>query len=209
MRVMLVPKLVNIALSFCKKYGMDESHAVGHGMNVLHLSRNIMHVEVERYPILSKQRDIIYTSAMLHDVCDHKYVDEKAVWNEVKEVLKEQKILSEPEIDICTEIVQTMSYSKVKENGFPDMGEYQMAYHVVREADLLAAYDVDRALLYDLYRTNDFRESIGKAETILNNRVYKHMKDGLLVTDYSKKMHNTLVQRCKYRYKDWCNLMDL
>lgn len=188
---------------------MDESHAVGHGMNVLHLSRNIMHVEVERYPILSKQRDIIYTSAMLHDVCDHKYVDEKAVWNEVKEVLKEQKILSEPEIDICTEIVQTMSYSKVKENGFPDMGEYQMAYHVVREADLLAAYDVDRALLYDLYRTNDFRESIGKAETILNNRVYKHMKDGLLVTDYSKKMHNTLVQRCKYRYKDWCNLMDL
>jgi len=209
MRVMLVPKLVNIALSFCKKYGMDESHAVGHGMNVLHLSRNIMHVEVERYPILSKQRDIIYTSAMLHDVCDHKYVDEKAVWNEVKEELKEQKILSEPEIDICTEIVQTMSYSKVKENGFPDMGEYQMAYHVVREADLLAAYDVDRALLYDLYRTNDFRESIGKTEKILNNRVYKHMKDGLLVTDYSKKMHNTLVQRCKYRYKDWCNLMDL
>ena len=209
MRVMLVPKLVNIALSFCKKYGIDESHAVGHGMNVLHLSRNIMHVEVERYPILSKQRDIIYTSAMLHDVCDHKYVDEKAVWNEVKEELKKQKILSEPEIDICTEIVQTMSYSKVKENGFPDMGEYQMAYHVVREADLLAAYDVDRALLYDLYRTNDFRESIGKTETILNNRVYKHMKDGLLVTDYSKKMHNTLVQRCKYRYKDWCNLMDL
>ena len=188
---------------------MDESHAVGHGMNVLHLSRNIMHVEVERYPILSKQRDIIYTSAMLHDVCDHKYVDEKAVWNEVKEELKEQKILSKPEIDICTEIVQTMSYSKVKENGFPDMGEYQMAYHVVREADLLAAYDVDRALLYDLYRTNDFRESIGKTEKILNNRVYKHMKDGLLVTDYSKKMHNTLVQRCKYRYKDWCNLMDL
>jgi len=209
MKVMLVPKLVNIALSFCKRYGIDESHAVGHGMNVLHLSRNIMHVEVERYPILSKQRDIIYTSALLHDVCDHKYVDENRVWEEVKKELKEQRLLTDTDIDVCTEIVHTMSYSKVKENGFPKMGEYQMAYHIVREADLLAAYDVDRAILYNLYATNDFRDSIGNTEKILNNRVYRHMADGLLVTDYSKKMHNTLVQKCKYRYKDWCKIMDV
>jgi hypothetical protein len=73
----------------------------------------------------------------------------------------------------------------------------------------LAAYDVDRAILYNLYATNDFRDSIGNTEKILNNRVYRHMADGLLVTDYSKKMHNTLVQKCKYRYKDWCKIMDV
>ena len=29
-----------------------------------------------------------------------------------------------------------MSYSKVKKSGFPDMNEFQTAYHIVRESDL-------------------------------------------------------------------------
>ena len=31
-----------------------------------------------------------------------------------------------------------MSYSKVKQIGFPNCGDYQMAYHVVHDACLLA-----------------------------------------------------------------------
>ena len=36
-------------------------------------------------------------------------------------------------------------------NGFPDMGEYQTAYNIVREADLLCAYDFDRCMIYQMY----------------------------------------------------------
>ena len=40
------------------------------------------------------------------------------------------------------DIVDTMSYNKVITSGFPYHGEYQRAYHIVREADLLAGYDL-------------------------------------------------------------------
>ena len=40
---------------------------------VLDYSKQIYNAEVVNYPILMKQQHIIYTSALLHDMCDSKY----------------------------------------------------------------------------------------------------------------------------------------
>ena len=62
-----------------------------------------------------------------------------------------------------------MSYSKVKKNGFPDLGIYQNAYHVVREADLLSAYDFDRAIIYDMKANNKpFDQSYDHAQKLFD-----------------------------------------
>jgi hypothetical protein len=81
-----------------------------------------------------------------------------------------------------------MSYSYVKVNGFPNMGPYKKAYHIVREADLLSAYDFDRCLIYSLHKKNNELEGAFKdASKIFSDRVLKHNEDGLFVTDYAKQ----------------------
>ena len=42
-----------------------------------------------------------------------------------------------------------MSYSKVKVHGYPELGDYQLAYHIVRESDLLTAYNIPRSIVYN------------------------------------------------------------
>ena len=85
-------------------------------------------------------------------------------------------------------IITTMSYSKVKKFGFPvfeNMGHY-WAYHVVREADLLSAYDFDRYMVYHIKQNEgDLESAFDNANKLFENRVLKHYEDNLLLTDYS------------------------
>lgn len=204
---MIVPKLFNIALIFCKRYSIDESHAIGHAMNVLHYSHDIMKHEALTRPDIVKHKNIIYASSILHDVCDKKYVDETKVWNQVERTLYENKILTPKEVDICSQIVKTMSYSKVKKNGFPNLGKYQLAYHIVREADLLTAYDVDRCMIYNMYNNSNFIESMYTAEELFEHRVFTHNADGLFVTEYSKQLFRQLEKDCYERFTSWNDII--
>ena len=77
--------------------------------------------------------------------------------------------IASEKLDIIFQIITTMSYSTVKKNGFPSLNEYQLAYHIVREADLLAAYDIDwfnpSATLIEHYKyTNDKNISVTQDE---------------------------------------------
>jgi hypothetical protein len=58
------------------------------------------------------------------------------------------------DLEIVEKNISTMSYSKVKTNGYPELGEYQLTYHIVREADLLTAYDIYKCIIYTMYRDN-------------------------------------------------------
>ena len=78
-------------------------------------------------------------------MCDKKYMDEKEGIKEIEKFLESK--LSDDEINIILSIITTMSYSTVKANGYPDLGFYQTAYHIVREADLLSAYNFDRCVI--------------------------------------------------------------
>jgi len=181
----LFGKLFQFVLLQSAKYNIDESHSVGHSMNVLHYSHEILNSELELHKYLLKDEKLIYISAIIHDMCDKKYVNVDNGLEDIQHFLKDK--VSSDELEASKKIISTMSYSYVKKNGFPDLGLYQPAYHIVREADLLSAYDFDRSVYYHLYRTtNNIEEAFSNANDLFQNRVFRHNDDGLFLTDYSK-----------------------
>jgi HD superfamily phosphodiesterase len=181
-------------IHYTKKYNIDESHALKHSIEVARFAHRIYESEVDKNPQLVAQKNIIIASAILHDMCDRKYVSsELTAICDICEFMK--GALTEDELNIVVSIITTMSYSKVKQKGYPDLGEYQLAFHIVREADLLAAYDIDRCVMYGMLVENlAFTESVARANMLFKERVMKYREDGLFITDWSKakslELHN-------------------
>ena len=97
-----------------------------------------------------------------------------------------------------------MSYSKVKIEGFPYLGQYERAYHIVREADLLSAYDIDRSIIYNMNNVNeDFSESLENALQLFEARVLRHNDDDLFITEYSKNKSKLLETQAYEKIKTW------
>lgn len=177
----------------CLKNKIDESHGTKHALDVFRFSSEIVKNEIKNYPYLNDQQNIIYTSALLHDTCDKKYVDENEGIKDIKNFLQLSKY-KDDQIEIIINIIKTMSYSKVKKFGFPKLNNFQMAYHIVREADLLAAYDFDRTLLFGINHNElNYKDSFIKSEKLYLERMAKHHHDGLLITDTSKLIANSLL----------------
>ena len=205
----ILPKLVNFALLTVKQYQIDESHGLSHALNVLHHSHNILESELQSHPYLEEQRDIIYTSALMHDLCDDKYMNQQSGAENILNFLQDHTTLSVNEMNVVNQIISTMSYTKVKKQGFPRLDEFQMAYHIVREADLLTAYDIDRSIIYNMNNINgDFSQSLQNALTLFENRMFKHNDDQLFITEYSKKLSIELEKEARERIKIWIDLRD-
>ena len=204
---MLITKLLIFVFVTSLKYNIDESHGLTHSMNVLNFAHNIYKNEMYKYPIIRDHERIIYTSAIIHDMCDKKYMDEKRGIREIEDFLQEK--YNDEEIDITKKIISTMSYSTVKKNGFPNLGNYQLAYHIVREADLLSAYDFDRCMIYKLnYHNFDFYNAFDDAKLLFETRVFKHNVDGLFVTDYAKFESQILHKLAEKRISDWEKIIE-
>ena len=175
-----------------KKYNIDESHSLKHSMEVMRFASDIYDSELVSNPHLLGQRDVIILSAILHDMCDKKYVDE------VEGLAEIQRYMSEfSDFPVIAKIITTMSYSKVKKNGYPDLGIYQLAYHIVREADLLAAYDIDRCIIFGMSVDKlAYSVAVERAKLLFVDRVMKYRSDGLFVTEWSKakslELHNSV-----------------
>ena len=204
----LYTTLFNFVLCTIAKYNIDESHGLSHSMNVLHNAHTLYQSELKLHPYLEDQEKIIYSSAILHDMCDNKYMDVENGLNEINNVLTSD--LSQEEINIVKTIIHTMSYSKVKKQGFPSMGNYQLAYHIVRESDLLAAYDFDRCIIYHMNKNDsDVRKAFHNAEELFDNRVLRHHEDNLLVTEYSQSQHTLLSSSARIRMRSWKNILKI
>ena len=205
----LLTKLFQFVIITSKKYNIDESHGLSHSMNVLNFAHNIYNSQLPKSPEIRSQDKIIYVSAILHDMCDKKYLDEETGINEITGFLKETDKLSNKEIAVTKKIIQTMSYSTIKKYGFPELKNYQTAYHIVREADLLTAYDFDRCLIYDMYKKDgDIQKAFEHATNLFETRVFTHEDDGLLITDYSKTQHNILKFTAQQRINSWRSLLN-
>ena len=179
-----------------KMYNIDESHALKHSMEVYQFAKKIYKSELIKNSYLDKQKEIIYMAAIGHDMCDTKYMDETEGIIRYKEYLNPYMSLSD--LDVMGKIIGTMSYSKVKKNGYPDLGEYQLAYHIVRESDLLAAYDIERCVIYKMYKDNfSYSEALQEASELFDNRVFKMIDDGLFLTNYSQKESLLLHEKAK------------
>ena len=183
--------IIQVTIPFVKtmveKYNIDESHGLSHSLDVTRHAIIMMKEELLEEPI---QQCVIVLSAMLHDMCDKKYGREKEGLDDIHNFLS-QLLTTKETIRLIEAIIQTMSYSKVIVNGFPtfETDWEQKAYHIVREADLLCAYDMNRCITYHLYNVNNNVElAIKNATILLRERVLKHGENGLLTLNYSKKM---------------------
>ena len=203
---MLLNKMFQFVVYMTSKYNMDESHGIMHSMNVLNYAHNIYETELTKHPFLIDQQKIIYVSAALHDMCDRKYIDEDLGIKQIQDFLEDS--MDQKEIEITQKIITTMSYSKVKKNGFPELGEYQEAYHIVREADLLSAYDFDRCMTYKMKQSNEeFENSFHDAKSLFEKRMFQHNNDGLFISDYSKRESFILEQIAHHRIDNWNNII--
>ena len=194
----------NCVMDFMKRYNIDESHSLKHSMEVMRFAESIYTNELTKCPHLELQKNIILASAILHDMCDRKYISDEAVAiSEIREYMRD--IFTDTEFDIVASIITTMSYSKVKNKGYPDLGEYQLAYHIVREADLLAAYDIDRCIIYGMTVDKiSYTAAVERATVLFSDRVLKYREDGLFITEWSKakslELHNSSILRMVVSY---------
>jgi HD superfamily phosphodiesterase len=191
--------IINAAFQYVintsKKYNIDESHALKHSVDVFHYANKIVHAEFPNNRFLEQQTDIISASAIMHDMCDKKYVNENNGIIEMDNFMKDY--MNSHQREMVANIVSTMSYSTVKSSGYPDFGAYQLAYHIVREADLLTAYDVDRCIIYGMMKEHlSYKDSAQRALALFEHRVLKYRSDNLFITDYSKQESLILHNKC-------------
>jgi len=196
-------KIFKFITTTCHLYKIDESHGIRHSIDILRITKNIFDEEIVKCNYLKNKEHIVYTSALLHDMCDDKYIKPNEGIDNIRSFLIKSKY-DESDIDIILRIMNTMSYSKVKKNGFPftraDDKIFRKMYNIVREADLLCAYEVERCIIYDQYaRNNDFTISYTKAYDLFQVRMFKHFDDNLFTTSYAlregRKMHNDAENR--------------
>jgi len=182
------------------KYRIDESHSLGHSMDVLFHAHSNYKKEVLHNPILKSQETIICSAAILHDLYDNKYPAPDIL--NVQTLLKNK--MKPADIEAVHQIIHTMSYSKIKKDGFPNLGKHQLAYHIVREADLLASFDFDRAMIYHLYHsTDDVLKTYENSKEFFENRVLKYEQNNLFMTNYGKAQAQILRIKSISQIQSW------
>lgn len=205
----LFSKLIQYVLLTTAKYSIDESHGLGHSLNVLHYAHRIYESELPTNPQLYDQKNVIFIAAALHDMCDKKYMQTNRAVADIRDFLVQENVeTGEDDLQVIERIMQTMSYSAVKLVGFPILGDYQHAYHIVRESDLLCAYDFDRSMLYHMHRGEcSMEDAFSNAEELFRSRVFKHRDDGLLLTDFSLRESFQLERVALERMLRWRNIL--
>lgn len=208
----LLSILFDYVLITISKYNIDESHGLSHAMNSLTYANSIFETEIIDKPEIKDHEKIIYVSSVLHDMCDKKYMDQKEGIKDISKFISSfdhDNSLKSNEIEIVENIIGTMSYSYVKQNGFPDHGEYQTAYNIVREADLLCAYDFDRCMMYNLFthENSNIDNAFCEANNLFEKRMFKHYDDGLFTTKYALHHYPSLELGAHNRISHWRRLL--
>ena len=203
MKLLHYSNIINAAFTYVintsAKYNIDESHSLKHSMDVFHIANEIYKHELVKHPYLEHHKNIIDLSAILHDMCDKKYVDEYVSMNNMCSFIQNHDV-NNNDINVISQIISSMSYSTVKKKGFAVIPDYQLAYHIVREADLLSAYDPDRCVIYGMMREKlNYVESTRRAIDLMENRVLKYIDDNLFVNEFSKKKAIELHKTCEQK----------
>jgi HD superfamily phosphodiesterase len=202
-------KLFQFVIAVSYRHNIDESHSLGHSMRVLHFAEQIAAEEplyLTSPSLLEIQKPVIQAAAVLHDTCDKKYRDEQIGLMEIRDFLA--PMMSSHQIADTVRIIENMSYSKVTKTGMPDLGNLQTAFNVVREADLMDAYDFDRSMMYHLHKHGKtFEDAHKDATELFERRVFKHAEDGLLFTEYAVRRHPELTRTAMNRMISWRSIM--
>lgn len=221
----LLSKLFNFVIITSKQLGIDESHGLSHSMNVLNYAYQILNLKILKNSYLKDYKKVIYSSAILHDMCDKKYMCEKEGFERISNYFSND--FTNQEMNDMKKIITTMSYSTIKKNGFPiNLNELYLPYHIVREADLLSSYDFDRCMIYNLYLTidkknnknnsqpyftnhlsNNLLETFNDATKFFDRRVFMHNNDELFITEKGKELSLLLENQSRLRIDNWKNIL--
>ena len=203
--------LFNFIEQQCLKYDIDKSHGSRHSWGTALRAVAILKTLED---VSDKEERVAIYSAALHDMCDSKYCPIEEASNDIKNFLLDIKWIPE-EINAVLSIITTMSYSKLKKNvkegviQYPDHGEWQRAYHVARNADLLEAYIVARCVLYNqhIHPSNTEDEHWERATQLFNDRIFTYVSEGWINLPGALVMVATLEQEAKRclsgRLMDW------
>ena len=201
-------KLFNFVLLTTQQLKMDESHGIIHSMSTVNYAEQIYHSELSKQPKLINYHKIILAAAALHDLADNKYTNEIEGTKHIVNYLQSETDMQMEEIDAVKNIINTMSYSKVKKQGYPNLGRFQEAYHIVREADLLCAYDFERAIIYDMAKNNcTTSDAFENSYKLFIKRVFQYCNDNLFVHDYAKKEAHLLHSQSIKRIEVWRRIL--
>ena len=197
----------------CEKFNIDESHGPKHSERVMQIADEIMKSIPE---ITEEQRHMAMMASALHDLCDHKYVDEEVGASLIRSWLINTVNWRSDVADSLISIITTMSYSKLKKQVdlsgnpvYPDHGKWQISYEVARHADLLESYVVARCVIYNKHIHPDWEEDAhwSRARELFEERVFSYVKDGWitlpgalsLVPSLEAEARRCLDERCM----DW------
>jgi hypothetical protein len=177
---------------------------LGHAMDVLHYTHQIYLQQRNICPQLEEQEPVFYSAAILHDMYDHKYTN-----NNIPPLSTVLKYHLKPiEITAVKDIIDNMSLSKVKKDGFPQLDNYQWAYHIVREADLLCSYDMDRAMIYHMFHSKgDVLSSYDNTQALFESRVQNYYRDNLFLTEYGRANGHKLHEKSIEQLENWKSII--
>lgn len=180
-------QIFQFVVKTCAEFSIDESHGLKHSIDVVRYSEQIYQVELVFNPELKSKHQVILFSAALHDMCDHKYLDQKVGLERITKLLGMDLKLDTQTINLICKIISTMSYSKIKTDGFAQFDDLidQLTYNIVREADLLTAYDFDRSVVYSMAnKKNTWSQAVQDTAEYFKIRVLKQISDGLFFTTH-------------------------
>ena len=203
--------LFNFIEQQCMKYDIDKSHGSKHAWGT---ALRAMAILKTLENVSDKEERIAIYSAALHDTCDSKYCPIQEATSDIRSFLLGIQWTPD-EIEAVLSIITSMSYSKLKKNvkegviEYPDHGEWQRAYDVARNADLLEGYIVARCVLYNqhIYPGKTEDEHWERAEQLFNERVFTYVSEGWINLPGALAMVPALEQeamRClSGRHMDW------
>jgi hypothetical protein len=201
-------KIIQFINDTCIKYNIDESHGLKHSIQTHEwsqkLTKDIKHCATESV--------IIKLSCLLHDMCDKKYMDENEGINNIITFLKYELDVSDEIVEAVVFIINTMSYSKVIKNGYPDFKSdksLKFCYHIVRNSDLLESYDPERCIGYQIRCGGSRRDGIIKMLELFDNRILKLIQNGYINIEPAIKYAEELHQEALGLLDKYKNELDL
>lgn len=97
--IQLMNALFQFVMLMTTKHKIDDSHGIKHSMDVLHFAKNIYDHESPKNSLLQGQERVIYVSAVVHDLCDKKYMNETVGIMEINDFLKDSRLIENEEIN--------------------------------------------------------------------------------------------------------------
>lgn len=186
----------------CKEYNIDESHDLRHSIRCVSWVQRL----ALAYNLTNQECEVAVYAAALHDMCDAKYTDVFAACERIREWLIAND-WSEELAEIVIRIITTMSYSKLKAAAvggqivYPDHGRWQMVYHIVRHADLLEGYRVDRCYWYQKHIMPNISENDcwTKVTELFERRSLRYVTEGWIFLDEALKYTDELTMEARRR----------